>query len=246
MCRTITQAPGYIHTQSYQLFSFTNSSDDSILVNTFFLKIDYILIFPMCLELLIMFILSSSKLKFFVSLKPFVLLTICFGLVGHFLGDSVGFLILYKCSICMRSLKFSLYIYTVFEEKIRNEVNRQIALIVVTVFILIVFIASLLELFENQYRRNVIHGVLVYCDSLGIEEAEVCLYFSKNELSFHKWLYFVIVTLSTVGYGDIVPTSVVGGIFIFFARFIGPSFCIFTANRSIWSIYFIIFVCLCT
>ena len=180
------------------------------MVNTFFLKIDYILIFPLCLELLIMFIISSSKLKFFVSLKPFVLSTICLGLVGYFWREMPVFLIFYKCSICMRSLKASLYLYNIFEAKIRNEVNRQIALIVVTVFILIVFIATLMELFENHYRRGVIQNLLIICQSLKIQKMSICLSFSKNELSFHKWVYFVIVTLSTVGYGDIVPTSVIG------------------------------------
>ena len=129
----------------------------------------------------------------------------------------------------MRSLKCFLYLYNIFEEKIRNEVRRQIALIVVTVFILIVFIATLLELFENHYRRRVIKSIMEFCLKEQIERMDLCLYSSKSELNFHKWIYFVIVTLSTVGYGDIVPTSVVGKIFFIFFLIPGHimSICLF-------------------
>lgn len=184
--------------------------DDSALVNTFFLKIDFFLIFPLCLELTVRFFLSSSKSKFLLSLDAFVPASICVGLIGYFLRASSNFLILYKCSICIRSLKCSLYLYNIFEEKIRNEVRRQIALIVMTVFILIIFNATLLELFENYYRRTVIGNLLAFCQENDITKVSVCLFDSKRELSFHQWIYFVIVTLSTVGYGDIVPTSVIG------------------------------------
>lgn len=179
-------------------------------INIFFLKIDFFFIFPLCLELIVSFFLSSSKLKFLISLDTFVPAMICLGLIGYFLRSSLVFLMFYKCSICMRCLKCFLYLYNIFEEKIRNEVRRQIALIVVTVFILIIFNATLLELFENYYRRTVIQKLLAFCQQNSISEMGVCLYFSKRELTFHQWIYFVIVTLSTVGYGDIVPISVIG------------------------------------
>lgn len=165
------------------------------------------------MELVINFIISSSKSSFFFKTNNIIDTTICFGLLAHFIQKPTNtYIIFYKFSICVRSLKLALYVYSFVEEKIRNEVNRQIALIGVTVFMLIIFIATLLELFENQNRRKIIHLFLNLCahEDVGITNLEMCLRGVERELTFHKLIYFVIVTLSTVGYGDIVPHSIIG------------------------------------
>ena len=182
-------------------------------MNIYFRNFDFIFIFPICAELFINFLISSSKRFFFFKTNTIIDSTICMGLLGHFLQtDNNNYLMHYKFSICVRCLKVGFYLYSLVEEKIRNEVNRQIALIGVTVFMLIIFIATLLELFENQNRRKKIQLFLNLCDheDVKISSVDMCLRGVARELTFHKLIYFVIVTLSTVGYGDIVPHSIIG------------------------------------
>lgn len=146
-------------------------------------------------------------MKNILNLNHFAILA---GLPLFFFINYDKVLLIFKMTLCLRFMKAGTFFYNLFEEKIKNEVSRQIALISLTVVLLVIFCASLVELFENDSRRKAIASTLQICHDNKITSLRVCLYESKKFLFFHKLLYFVIVTLSTVGYGDIVPISFVG------------------------------------
>jgi len=68
-----------------------------------------------------------------------------------------------------------------------NNVNSQIFTIAITIFTIIYFFAGLLQLVENMYMPE-----------------------DLPRYSFHDMLYFTVVTLTTVGYGDITPRTIPG------------------------------------
>ena len=71
-----------------------------------------------------------------------------------------------------------------------TEVSRQIFTILVTLSLVVYIAAGMIMISENMPRQN------------------------DNKLEFHQAVYFVIVTLSTVGYGEIFPDTELGKIFV--------------------------------
>jgi len=71
-----------------------------------------------------------------------------------------------------------------------TDVNRQIMTIVLTLLSIIYISAGLFQIVENEYRSQ------------------------EMQLQFHLTIYFVVVTIATVGYGDIVPTTELGKILV--------------------------------
>lgn len=71
-----------------------------------------------------------------------------------------------------------------------SEVSRQIIIIIGTLVLLILISAGLIMTAENTERSE------------------------ENKLMFHQWIYFVTVTLSTVGYGDIYPNTELGKVLV--------------------------------
>lgn len=77
-----------------------------------------------------------------------------------------------------------------------SSVNRQIFTIILTILTLVFITSGVLLTFEAPFRLEMIetdknHG----CSS------------QINPATFHEMIYFVVVTLATVGYGDVVPES---------------------------------------
>ncbi len=66
----------------------------------------------------------------------------------------------------------------------------------------------------NAYRKVVVVGVLFVI--LGI-----VFYHLVEKLSWLNSAYFTVITLSTVGYGDIVPHTPAGKVFTIFYVFVG-------------------------
>ncbi len=81
---------------------------------------------------------------------------------------------------------------------IDDEVQKSIGELALTVLVMLIFDASLIQYFESHI----------------------------NNYSFNVWIYAMMVTIATVGYGDITPQSIFGRIavmsFISFAIIIVP------------------------
>ena len=76
-----------------------------------------------------------------------------------------------------------------------NEVIKCIINILILSIFIILFFASIFRIVE-----------LSYLDLL-IMHPKNRLYKFKNQVKFHEFLYFTVITISTVGYGDIYPIS---------------------------------------
>ena len=77
-----------------------------------------------------------------------------------------------------------------------SSVNRQIFTIILTILTLVYVTSGVLLTFEAPYRLYLISNDKRQGCSSGV-----------NEATFHEMIYFVVVTLATVGYGDVVPES---------------------------------------
>lgn len=71
-----------------------------------------------------------------------------------------------------------------FFQQIADPVKRHLATMALTIFLMIIFWASTVQYLEKQF----------------------------NDYSFHTWMYFTWITLTTVGYGDILARSTLGRI----------------------------------
>ena len=67
---------------------------------------------------------------------------------------------------------------------IKDAVNRSMGDIILVVIMMILFFAAVMQFLEESYQS----------------------------LPYHTWMYYVLVTITTVGYGDILPLSMLGRI----------------------------------
>ena len=75
------------------------------------------------------------------------------------------------------------------------------------------------KIVDSDVSRQIIRIVMTLCQlmfiSAGVFMAAENLERGKdNRLKFHQWVYFVTVTLSTVGYGDISPNTELGKVLV--------------------------------
>ena len=76
----------------------------------------------------------------------------------------------------------ALRVRTRFLSKIEDEVQRGVWEMVITVIVMIMFNAALIKYLERH----------------------------EQDLPYHTWMYVMVVTIGTVGYGDITPITPVG------------------------------------
>ncbi|CEL99665.1 unnamed protein product [Vitrella brassicaformis CCMP3155] len=85
---------------------------------------------------------------------------------------------------------------------------RQIAVVSLTIFSLLFITAGWMELVEdldNKPEKECLEETMLQYDDLPLRYRErIC------HLDVHDWIYFVIVTISTLGYGDIAPQTITG------------------------------------
>ena len=77
-----------------------------------------------------------------------------------------------------------------------SSVSRQIYTIFLTILTLVFVTSGVILTFETPKRKELIQqSIQNKCKQ------------SYNQASFHEMIYFVVVTLATVGYGDVIPYS---------------------------------------
>jgi hypothetical protein len=109
--------------------------------------------------------------------------------------DSYSFLIHF--SRYVRSITFFLILQRYFKLG-QSDVDRQINIVFMTMVLLTYIASGLYAVVENQRR--------------GKKEG-------KTPLKFHDSVYFVIVSLATVGYGDEIPRTEFGRVIVLFIIF---------------------------
>jgi len=141
-------------------------------------------------------ILNSDSVCEFVTITPIFLFSL----------DTLTSVVYIRITRIFRLLRVVSFVFK-FNKFGETEVSQQIFKIMMTILTLIFFTAGILEAVENPFRvRN---PSLKYTTT-----------------SLHEQIYFVVVTLSTVGYGDVTPVSELGQLcvmlFILFALVIIP------------------------
>ncbi|KAL3662581.1 hypothetical protein V7S43_012434 [Phytophthora oleae] len=68
--------------------------------------------------------------------------------------------------------------------------------------------------FEYELGVFILSTIAVILCAAGIFQALESDEYDEDKLQFHNSLYFVLVTVSTIGYGDVTPRTVLGHIFV--------------------------------
>ena len=90
------------------------------------------------------------------------------------------------------------YIITEIYQKGEKSVKSQILNIILSILLIIFIFAGVVQMLDYE---NVI-------DQLKLAYSEEKRYFLNLRKHYHHYLYFIIVSLTTVGYGDITPISI--------------------------------------
>ena len=97
-----------------------------------------------------------------------------------------------------------------FKNNEENNVNKQVTMIIITLLNIIFIFAGAIQIIEYNEVENQIKLV----------NDELVLLGLKMRTKFHHYLYYTIVTASTVGYGDIYPfNSIRKNVFYGFCTF---------------------------
>ncbi|KAL4463512.1 hypothetical protein ABPG72_007613 [Tetrahymena utriculariae] len=173
---------------------------------SFLKEIDIIVIVLYSFELCLKLYVSQHRLHFLMEIWSIVdifciiPITMLFSSVQY----NQGFEIYLNITRIFRFLRVVRYIqkyYKAGDSEFKG-VQRQIYIIFLTILSLVIITAGTLLSFEAPKREEMI-------DALTNEQKQ-CTISTINPATFQEMIYFVVVSISTVGYGDVVPYSEMG------------------------------------
>lgn len=159
-----------------------------------FMVADALISMTFCCYFVLNMVRAKKKVQHLTSPHTFVEIVSIVPTVTIGMGSDVSFTVL--CIRLLRVLRIS-NVFIVMKY-IQNEIEAQLFNIGLTILTITFVSASLIELFENlpEYQP----------DDLPPSHAD--------GLSFHNSFYFIITTMTTVGYGDISPVTGMGKLII--------------------------------
>ena len=150
----------------------------------------------------------ESIINFFIEIPPFFSL-LCDDYVSNRLYRFINITRVFR-------LTKSYIIMDIYQNG-EKSVGSQILNIILSLLLIIFIFAGVVHMFDYE---NVI-------DQLKLAYLEENRYYLNHRKYYHHYLYFIIVSLTTVGYGDITPISVMSQLtmlfFVFFILVIIPS-----------------------
>lgn len=155
--------------------------------------VDIICCIIFLIELLLNFFLAQHRMLFLFNLLNLAdIFTCAFPLLATSKNSTIKKVV--EAARSFRVLKVSKYLYKSIKNN-RNEVAKQVSIMILYIMTQIFIFTLLFRIIENDY-------VLFYVN-LGNQSL-------KNRSEFHEILYFTVVTISTVGFGDIYPVTEFG------------------------------------
>lgn len=136
------------------------------------------------IDYLLRLFIADSRSKFLVSPIAIIdIITIVPALVTV-VGNPTGLGLIIELLVVLRVLRI-VRINRFVLSYMDNEVNKKVAALITNLLTAVVFCSGIIFALENDYRRTYMEPLFM----------------------FHDVIYFVIVTISTVGYGDIYPMA---------------------------------------
>jgi voltage-gated potassium channel len=204
-CKIYTEIIYYIFSCILSIFSvfifiiLSNATTNNELI--VFYRIDFAITNVFLFEFLVLLMLAKSKLSYFYSIHPWVdIITTCSGYFSAFtpyLGVKFGFIRILKILRITNILQLYNYLGSINEEKNIYELQQHVGR-------------------SNTRIRKILFQLLMRTISLIFISAGFCTLisfydnqaFSLGYLKFQDSFYFMIVSLTSIGYGDITPTVV--------------------------------------
>ena len=159
-------------------------------------KIDYAVCSYYNLEFILNLYLAQHRLLFIISVNNIVDLITSFPPYLAGINSSLVRKII-ELSRILRIIRLSRYITKHFKSN-ENEVTKHISIMIISALTLILFFTLIFRLVEIDRINYII---------LNPDYETISL---ANQSRFHDFLYYIVVTLSTVGYGDIFPITELG------------------------------------
>lgn len=158
--------------------------------------IDYFVCSYFNFETLLNLYLAQHRFYFLISQNTLIdLLTS----LPPYMANSNNFIInkFIEVSRIFRAIRIARYIVKYFKNN-ENEVTKHISIMIISALTLILIFALIFRLVEIDRVNLIIFNPNSEAISL------------VNQKEFHDFLYYIVVTISTVGYGDIFPITELG------------------------------------
>ena len=162
--------------------------------------LDYFICLIFITEHIIKMILSHHIINYLISLESLLNFITEIPPFFIFLCKDFNFDVLFRFINCTRVFRI-LRAYRLIEMvQTEKTVHQQIINIILTLFTIILIWAGIIQIQEMEavYKKS-----LIVFDTIDINNLKLFKY-------YHHYIYFIIVSITTVGYGEIMPLTILG------------------------------------